>query len=89
MASTEDDIAFTPYADEADVIRIGDLEIGNRIDRVTLTGDLVLTKDREGLARAKQLQALAAKIVEALEAEANLPAQVQVTQAKTVKNPFA
>ncbi len=89
MASAEDDTAFTPYADEADVIRIGDLEIGNRIDRVTLTGDLVLTKDQEGLARAKQLQALAARIIKALEVEKNLPEQVQVTEAKTVKNPFA
>lgn len=89
MADTDDDSAFIPYANEADVIRIGDLEIGNRIDRVTLTGDLMLTKDREGLARAKQLQALVARIVEALGAEQGLPERVQVTEAKTVKNPFA
>lgn len=39
-----------PYAIKADVTRIRDLEIGYRIDRVTLTGDLMPTKDRVGLA---------------------------------------
>jgi hypothetical protein len=40
---------FEPYANEADVLRIGDLEVENRIDRVSLTGDVVLTKDKAGL----------------------------------------
>jgi hypothetical protein len=47
---------FKPYANEADVLRIGDLEIENRIDRVSLTGDVVLTKDKAGLTLAKELQ---------------------------------
>ena len=37
---------FKPYANESDVIRIGDLEIENRVDRVSITGDVVLTSDR-------------------------------------------
>ena len=49
---------FKPYANESDVIRIGALEIENRIDRVSLTGDVVLTRDQAGLALAKELQAL-------------------------------
>jgi len=44
---------FKPYANEADVLRIGELEIENRVDRVTLTGDVVLTRDQAGLAVAK------------------------------------
>ena len=36
---------FMPYANEADVLRIGNLEIENRVDRVSLTGDLVLAMD--------------------------------------------
>ena len=41
---------FHPYANESDVVRIDHLEIENRLDRLTLTGDLVLTRDRAGLA---------------------------------------
>ena len=41
---------FNPYANERDVIRIGALDIENRTDRITLEGDVVLTKDQHGLA---------------------------------------
>lgn len=44
---------FKPYANEADVLRIGELEIENRVDRVTLTGDVELTRDKAGLALAR------------------------------------
>ena len=80
---------FVPYANEADVLRIGDLEIENRVDRVVLTGDLVLTRDQAGLALARELQALVASVVKALEAEKDLPQAVEVKPAVTVKNPFA
>lgn len=80
---------FVPYADEADVLRIGDLEIENRLDRVTLTGDLVLTKDQAGLARVKELKALVDRIAKALEADKELPQAIEVTPTVTVKNPFA
>ena len=53
--------AFEPYANERDVLRIGHLEIENRIDRISLTGDVVLTRDRAGLMLAKDLQALLAE----------------------------
>ena len=80
---------FKPYANEADVLRIGDMEIENRLDRVTLTGDVVLTRDKAGLALARELQALAAGIVKALEADKALPDAVELKTAATVKNPFA
>lgn len=79
---------FEPYANEADVLRIGDLEIENRIDRVSLVGDVVLTKDQVGLAMAKELQSLVGRIVKALEAEKQLPESVELKAAVTVKNPF-
>jgi hypothetical protein len=81
--------AFEPYANERDVLRIGHLEIENRIDRVSLTGDVVLTRDRAGLVLAKDLQALLAKVVQALEADKALPEAVELLATKTVKNPFA
>ncbi|MFC5521427.1 hypothetical protein [Polaromonas jejuensis] len=80
---------FKPYANEADVLRIGDLEIENRIDRVSLTGDVVLTKDKAGLTLAKELQSLIGGIVKALEAEKQLPETVALKKTDTVKNPFA
>lgn len=79
---------FKPYANESDVVRIGALDIENRTDRITLTGDVVLTKDLHGLALAKELQALLNQVVQALEAEDGLPAAVQIKPARQVKNPF-
>ena len=80
---------FKPYANEADVLRIGDMEIENRVDRVTLTGDIVLTRDKAGLALAKDLLMLVRNVVKALEDDKQLPDVVKLKEAKTVKNPFA
>lgn len=80
---------FEPYANEADVLRIGDLEVENRIDRVTLTGDAVITKDKAGLTLAKELQSLIGRIVQVLEADKQLSETVSVKATETVKNPFA
>jgi hypothetical protein len=79
---------FKPYANESDVIRIGALEIENRTDRISLTGDVVLTRDKAGLALAKELQALMDQVVKALEAEKQLPETVEIKPAQVVKNPF-
>ena len=79
---------FKPYANESDVIRIGALEIENRTDRIALTGDVVLTRDKAGLALAKELQALMDQVVKALEAEEKLPEKVGIKSARVVKNPF-
>ena len=79
---------FKPYADEADVLRLGELEIENRVDRVTLTGDVVLTRDQVGLALAKDLLTLMRNVVKALEDDEQLPDVVKLKEAKTVKNPF-
>ena len=80
---------FVPYANEADVLRIGGLEIENRIDRVSVTGDVVITKDKAGLALAKELQSLVGDIVKALEADKQLSVTVELKATETVKNPFA
>ena len=80
---------FVPYANEADVLRIGGLEIENRIDRVSVTGDVVITKDKAGLALARELKAIVDGVVKTLEADKELPDVVEVKQARTVRNPFA
>lgn len=79
---------FKPYANESDVIRIGALEVENRTDRVSLTGDVVLTRDKAGLALARELLALMDQVVKTLEAEKKLPDAVEILAAKVVKNPF-
>lgn len=81
--------AFEPYANESAVLRIGHLEIENRVDRVSLTGDVVLTRDRAGLALAKDLRALLDRVIQTLESDKALPEAIEVLAAKTVKNPFA
>ena len=80
---------FKPYASEADVLRIGHLEIENRVDRVMLTGDVVLTRDNAGLALARELQAIVDGVVKALEADKELPEAVAVKEVRWVRNPFA
>lgn len=79
--------SFIPYANESDVIRIGNLSVENRVDRVTLSGDIDLSADRAGLAHARKLQRLLSQVVAALEARA-LPDALPAPDVKTVANPF-
>ena len=69
------------------MIRIGGLEIENRVDRITISGDVDLTADKAGLAYAKQLQQLLAAVVATLEGQ-ELPAALPPPLVKTVANPF-
>ncbi|MBC7860111.1 MAG: hypothetical protein H7Z39_15345 [Burkholderiaceae bacterium] len=78
---------FVPYANESDVLHIGNLSVENRVDRVTLSGDVDLTADQAGLVHARQLQQLLAQVVAALEARA-LPAALPAPDVRTVPNPF-
>ena len=78
---------FVPYANEADVVNIGKLVIENRVDRVTICGDIDLTLDQAGLAQARQLWQLLGAVVAVLEAQA-LPETLPAPRIKTVANPF-
>jgi hypothetical protein len=79
---------FTPYANEADVIEIGRLMLENRLDRITISGDVDLTADKPGLEAARRLHALLGQIVSSLESK-DLPDQLPPPQLETVDNPFA
>ncbi|TFW11326.1 hypothetical protein E4L96_22215 [Massilia arenosa] len=80
--------SFKPYANEADVLQIGGLQVENRVDRVTISGDIDLTADQQGLANARALHLLLADIVAHLESK-QLPAQLPPPKSKKVDNPFA
>ena len=78
---------FMPYANEADMIEVGNLAIENRLDRITLAGDVDLTRDKPGLARARLLYRLLGDVVAALEAAA-LPDALPPPEVHIVDNPF-
>ena len=80
--------AFTPFANEADVLGVGDLVLENRVDRITISGDVDLTADVPGLALARKLHAALGEIVAALETR-ELPEQLPPPDVKTIDNPFA
>ena len=80
---------FTPFDNESDVLTLGNLAIENRTDRLTLMGDVELTRDKQGLQLAKQLQAVINDAVKTLEAQADLPDEVVVEAPQKMKNPFA
>ncbi len=78
---------FIPYANEADVLTIGRLQIENRVDRITISGDVDLTADQAGLADARALHKLLGDVVAKLAAQ-DLPAKLPPPAVKTVANPF-
>jgi hypothetical protein len=88
MTDKKEAQAFVPYANEADVIEIGRLMLENRIDRITVSGDVDLTADKQGLAAARRLHALLGQIVTSLEGM-DLPDRLPPPQVETVDNPFA
>ncbi|MGX9219481.1 hypothetical protein ACWV27_13895 [Massilia varians] len=79
---------FKPFANEADVLEIGNLMLENRLDRITISGDVDLTADKAGLALARRLHAQLGAVVVALEAR-ELPERLPPPDVETVDNPFA
>lgn len=82
-------IPFQPYENESDVVGIGPgLTVENRLDRVTIIGDVDLTLDREGAEKAEALRALLDRICGELRAREPLPPQVATSPPAAVDNPF-
>ena len=80
---------MTPFANDTAAIEIGDLKLENGRDRIACYGSLDLTRDKAGLALARQLHAVLAAVVQALEGDASLPDTIPPPRKQgTVKNPF-
>ena len=79
---------FTPFANEADLLEVGRLMLENRLDRITVSGDVDFTADRQGLAAARLLHEVLGQVVAALEARTDLPDHLPPPVIKTVANPF-
>lgn len=78
---------FVPFANEADVLQVDHLTIENRLDRITLSGDVDLTLDQAGLAKARLLHQLLGEVVGAMAASA-LPDALPPPAVTRVDNPF-
>lgn len=80
-----------PYANESEVVQIEGLTIENRADRISIYGEIDITKDKEGLRAAKELKAIldaAVKTLEAAKGNGELPDQVATKASVTVDNLF-
>lgn len=79
---------FKPFENDTESHAIHDLTLENQLDRVNIYGNLQIAKDQAGLAAAKVLQAYLNAIVTRLEAETDLPQQLDAAATQEVENPF-
>lgn len=79
------------FRNEAETHLLHELNIENRLDRVSLHGSLDLTHDAAGLALALKLKAIIDGVVGVLQAEqasGALPASITLQGGEQVDNPF-
>ena len=81
--------AFKAFANESQSLTIGKMTIENRLDKVSIYGDLDITKDKAGLAQALAVKAVIDSAVTALQAQNNLPENLPEPTVTMVDNPFA
>ena len=79
---------FTPFDNEKTSCSIDGLTIENRLDRITIYGNIDITRDQQGLVNALQLKALLDRAILTMQQDHHLPAQIVFSQSTMVKNPF-
>lgn len=78
------------FANESDVRRVGDFELQNRLDRITIGGGSI-TRDEAGLATVRALAEHLHQIEQCLVGERNagkLPKAIQIKQDSEAGNLF-
>ena len=78
---------FTPYRNESDCIRLDELTVENRLDRISLYGSIDLTRDKNGLAATRELKKIIDAVLSELE-KAELPEKITLAASESVDNPF-
>ena len=79
------------FQNESEVRTINELNIENRLDRVSVHGSIDITHDEEGLALAVQLKEMLDGMVAVLSAEqaaGALPDRITLAATDEVENPF-
>lgn len=79
---------FKPFEQGTESHSIHDLTLENDLDRISIYGNLQITKDQEGLAAAKALQLYVNAIVTQLEQSGNLPEKIETQSENEIENPF-
>lgn len=79
---------FKAFENGTESHSIHDLTLENQEDRVNIYGNLQITKDQQGLAAAKALQAYLNDIVKTLEQSSDLPENVTTQVEGEIENPF-
>lgn len=81
---------FQPFADDSASLSIDELTIENGTGKIAVYGSLDVTRDKEGLKKARALKAVVDGMVKALEQNKALPNQSGPDEPpQQVKNPFA
>jgi len=78
---------INPFRNESESLQIDDLTVENRIDRISIFGSIDITRDKEGLALARQLKEVLDLTMAELEKE-ELPERIVLAPLETVDNPF-
>ncbi|WP_173911806.1 hypothetical protein [Acinetobacter sp. Marseille-Q1618] len=79
---------FKAFENGTESHSIHDLTLENQEDRVNIYGNLQITKDQQGLAAAKALQAYLNDIVKTLEQTSDLPEKLTTQAEGEIENPF-
>lgn len=79
------------FANESEATEISNLKIENRTDRISIYGDIDITRDEAGLTNIRKLQAIINDAENILTAERNagkLPKTITLVAPTEVENPF-
>lgn len=76
-----------PFENESESCQIGDTTVENRLDRISIYGQLEITKDQQGLKDAIAMADLFINIVTELQ-KSSLPEVISIEQPVKVGDPF-
>lgn len=80
---------FPAFSAVATSVGIGKLTVENAEDQVSIYGSLDVTRDKQGLAHARELKAILDQVVATFESTSLPDTSPATANTITVKNPFA